>query len=48
MEILLLHGSGMIEMDFFTESHIYWMQTQNKEKKLQDVEIKNFVVFIKT
>lgn len=48
MEILLLHESGMVEMEFFIEHHIYWMQTQNKENKIQDVEIKNFVLFIKT
>lgn len=43
MEILLLHESGMVEMEFFTEC-----KHKIKKTKLQDVEIKNFVLFIKT
>lgn len=42
MKILLLYESGMVEMDFFTENHIYWMQTQNKENKTSGCRNKEF------
>lgn len=46
---MLLHKNGMVEMDFFTKPHYYWMQIQIKIKKTkQYVEIMNSVLFIKT